>query len=205
MNPDLVELLAPFLENGKMHPGLLRTYSLDAAVPIASNTVEEDSPSLSLLGAQPDHHILATDSFPKFYENGELVISDKVSMLDFSQERDFVARHYTISKPPNALDREAVLSPQGDRVAWLYGIVHIPLGYNKLQSLYAMLHIRLSYTAAIWISKPDGGDLHELGSMPLINAPTLSTECKSSHLRWTPNGKSLSFLYQNNLYIIPAQ
>lgn len=201
----LVELLAPFPENGKMHPGLLRAYSLDAAVPIASNTVEEDSPFLSLLGALPDHHVLATDDFPMFYENGKLFISDKVRMLDFSLERDSVARHYTISRPPNALDREAVLSPQGDRIAWLYGIVHIPLGYNKLQSLYTMLHIRLSYTAAIWISKLDGSSLHELGSIPLKGNMGDTTNPPPSHLRWTTNGNNLSFLYQNNLYIIPAQ
>ncbi len=50
-----------------MKPALLRTYFLNSATPIASNTVEENSSGLLLLGSLPNHHVLAT--YPNFVGN----------------------------------------------------------------------------------------------------------------------------------------
>ncbi len=68
-----------------------------------------------------------------------------------------------------------------------------------------MLHIRRSRAISFWISNPDGSDLHKVGNIPIAEAAKYTASVTvPSDLRWTPNGKNLSFLYENSLYIVPV-
>ena len=202
----LVELVPSYKEKGKVKPALLRTYFLNSATAPASNTVEENATGLLLLGALPNHHVLATDTslwFPTDTQSGN---AGKAQMLDFPPERDSVAHHYTLSKPPDSLNGEAILSPQGTRIAWMFGDIHEPPGYVHLSKLYETLHIRHSRAVSFWISNPDGSDLHKVGNIPIAEAAKYTASVTfPSNLRWTNNGKNVSFLYDNSLYIVPVQ
>ena len=197
-NSAVVELLPPFAEKGKTHPGLLRAYSLESAIPIASTSVDEDSVQLSIIGALSNNHVLVLN-------NAGYLTLKNIELLDFSLERDSVARHYTIPIPTDVIILEAALSPKGEQIAWIFGFEHDPWGINFLRRPYEMLHIYPSYSNAIWISKPDGSGLHEIGSIPFQDGFHNPSNPRLSNLRWTTDNKNLSFLYKNNLYIIPAR
>ena len=53
--------------------------------------------------------------------------------------------------------------------------------------------------ATLWVSKIDGTDKKALGVIQNANSQDTST------LKWTPDGKSLSFLFKSQLYQVSTE
>jgi hypothetical protein len=109
-----------------------------------------------------------------------------------------VAVHaYDISLPIVAAVKGLALSPQEDRLAWM---------------LVTDRH------GAVWISQVDGSQMHllgRLGAYPKIGHLPEGYQIVSSYdrsfayafplqIRWRPDGKRLSFLYEKSLWTVPA-
>ncbi len=91
----------------------------------------------------------------------------------------------------------SVLSPQGDRLAWLIVREYTPPGQRKQRMI------------GLWVSRLDGSGMQEIGHMDYQpnDFGHRGYEPKKEvpqHLRWTPDGKRLSFQYQGALYTVPA-
>ena len=91
---------------------------------------------------------------------------------------------------------EAALSPNGNRVAWLFGYRTGPLGLSILGRLPKYRYAR-STIVGLWISDTNGGGMRLLGN--------LDTDKGSPDvLRWTPDGKRISFICQDAIWTVPA-
>jgi hypothetical protein len=149
-----------------------------------------------LLGVTKTNRILSTDFHPgigppatnvSIYESG--LFPDPSS-----------SREWTLKAPPGTDVRELVLSPQQDRLAWLVYSARVPVITRLLGRVlpsfrkYGRPVLRLS----IFVSKIDGTGLHEVGYQPVGNLGG------PHHLRWAPDGRNLSFLLNNGLYLIPV-
>jgi hypothetical protein len=88
--------------------------------------------------------------------------------------------------PPSiaAID-DMVVSPRCDHVAW-------------------KLFARERPWAGLWVSRLDGSDMHEVGGVPITRPLTL-TDRLFYDIQWRPDGKYLSFVYEDSLYVIPAE
>ncbi|HZT40652.1 MAG TPA: hypothetical protein VFA07_00615 [Chthonomonadaceae bacterium] len=96
-------------------------------------------------------------------------------------------------------DPNPIVSPQGDRLAWLVTGEYIPSRLPWLQRLFGFFGVHRQMMVGLWVSGVDGGDMQEIGHLFFKQNEEIP-----QHLRWTPDGKRLSFLYRSILYTIPA-
>jgi hypothetical protein len=97
------------------------------------------------------------------------------------------------------------LSPPGDRLAWLIHIMAEPSLVQRMLSrwmpwLEARSHIELRTT------KLDGSDVNRIGYIELhYLQPYEDDYAGPGGLRWLPDGRRLSFVYQGGLWTVPVR
>ena len=109
-----------------------------------------------------------------------------------------------VNLPPNADVGAVELSHERDRLFWWLMI-------RKVRPSWLARMFRRYFgqrenpndpdytTEGLWISKPDGSDMHELGSVKAEYAPA---GFEKPH--WLPDGRRISFLYRHGLYVVPV-
>src|SRR5262249_25318985 len=136
-------------------------------------------------------------------KNEAIISRQRGAVVDEFLAVDLTANPPTVKNlpfavPPNADIEEIALSPQGDRLAWKTNT------WNDWRSALSAFTSGQpqgrNIIYAIWVSRLDGSGMRELGSERLTTAGGSPIE----HLRWLPDGKSVSFVYNNALYTIPA-
>lgn len=122
-----------------------------------------------------------------------------------------------ITAPRNAREFEYKLSPKGDRIAWYITYETSEMSDTSLQKwLRRYLPSVLApsgWKSEIWISRIDGTEMRMLGQMASAIMDSnghgqILEDAEVWHLhdlQWLPNGKRLSYTYQNVLYIISAE
>jgi hypothetical protein len=109
-------------------------------------------------------------------------------------------RRYRLSAPAGWQIRNLVLSPGGDRLASLLVTSRV----SPIQALLARLLPRYVPNARpvdvyqLRLSRLDGTHMREIGFQEASSG--LVTQ-----LQWTPDGKHLSFILLNSLYIVPIE
>ena len=101
----------------------------------------------------------------------------------------------TVSSPPGSTLRcGAAVSPSSDRIAWL-------IAKDKKEG---------GTIVSVWVSQLDGSEWHEVGQQEApapdkaFGQHLLKFRAGSpGELQWLPDGKTLSFFYQGDLYTIP--
>ena len=104
-----------------------------------------------------------------------------------------------LPKVKNVLNRSITFSPRCDRVAWLVTYRYDVTGFPLLKQLRARLGDKPHQETAVWVSRLDGSDAHEIGH--LAHKPD---ESRPQQLAWLPGGKQLSFNYKGDLYTVSA-
>ncbi|MBU6400086.1 MAG: hypothetical protein KGS61_07190 [Verrucomicrobia bacterium] len=91
---------------------------------------------------------------------------------------------------------QAQFSPRGDRIAWLFG-------FCNRETLLAYLKRRItgrppvSYKmTAVWVCNADGTALREVARADANKSV--------SDLRWLPDGKHVSVIYRDSLWLVPV-
>jgi hypothetical protein len=153
-----------------------------------------------MLGVTPSNHALIWD------ENDKLVDIDLMSPT-------LPQRVLTLRKPAEGELLDVILSPDGKRLAlrthvnpkhfvfpsWLGWVP--PLLQDSVQPLG---------THIVWTSDLDGSHLREVGREtlsedPLIRSSAYNSDRTFSSFRWLPDGKRLSFMYDEKLWTVSAQ
>ena len=98
--------------------------------------------------------------------------------------------------PANLDVQEVALSPDRTRLAWKFVVKPLPLGIKVTINSSYVRHSAPS-EAGLWTSDLNFNHLHEIGTVD-IRDDQIST------VRWTPDGKSLSFVDDNALYTVPV-
>jgi len=117
---------------------------------------------------------------------------DQYTLDEYQVDANPRRLHHWMPVLPNTVEStENAISPQGNRIAW----VVIPSAENPPTQ------------AALYISRMDGSDLQEVGqlALPSFEEGTGPSFTRFPHeLKWLPDGKHLSFIYQDVLYTVPA-
>jgi hypothetical protein len=96
-------------------------------------------------------------------------------------------QHFTIPAPSGARFHDLVFSPDGTRTAYLVRFVN-------------------PERIGIYISKVDGSRMHSLGVEKRPQREPKTPQLASQvALRWLPDSKRVSFIYQSRLYIVPSR
>jgi len=113
----------------------------------------------------------------------------------------FREQKHTISIPAEAELKECRLSPQGDRVAYLL--------YSDQESPPEKILRRLfhAYTRTkpgrneLWIADLKGGSR----CIGVLKLPSTPDPVQPYSIRWLPDGKRISYLYDGGIWILPVQ
>jgi len=120
-----------------------------------------------------------------------------VSMADYDILNPAASSHFYFQYvPPNMDIQQVRLSPDRSRLAWKFTVKPLPLG---LRATINSNYVRRSspVTAGLWTSDLNCNNLHEVGTVDI-------RDDQITNLRWTPDGKRLSFIDGDTLYTIPA-
>jgi hypothetical protein len=143
-----------------------------------------------LLGFSPDGWAVASRWHPYFEAKKGPV---KVFEFDIKTGKS-PPRVHSIRLPKGARADELVLSRQGDRLAWKFY-------FDRVASDAA--NTKPISTIELWVSKLNGSEMRRIGAQQVKRANNSIYEKDFPYgLCWTPDGKQLSFLYQQALYLI---
>jgi hypothetical protein len=110
--------------------------------------------------------------------------------------------------PKFADNYSTIMSPRGDRIAWVISGTGRKAPSGLLDKFFHFLGKKPVPTAGLWVSKVDGSELHEIGRMEFpwkAKGNTLpSAALRPSLVRWMPDGKHLSFIHDEALYTVPV-
>jgi hypothetical protein len=108
----------------------------------------------------------------------------------------------TVRFPDGARCRNISISPNGDRVAWEFHFTQKSPLVAWLHRLIPRVPAEPQQVFAIWVSRLDGGEMHEVGH--LLSGKEAEDDDSAFGLDWLPGGKRLSFGYDDALYTVPA-
>jgi hypothetical protein len=138
----------------------------------------------------------------------------KIDVIDFSVDGGPARVHeYTVTLPQsanapdenyNSLSRyeEVQLSPRGDRLAWMVRVREDEQSLRQwLAQWLPSLRKAPRKLAELWTSKLDGSDMKIVGYLEMARYANHDPHT----LRWLPNGRSMSFIYEGALWTVPAK
>jgi len=163
----------------------------DLSAPAIPREITMDSPENGLVeGVDSDGSVLVVDLDFR-HDN----IPPKIEQFDLSGAS--ATRKVFAVQPPVGYQSESdvALSPAGDKLAWIFN--------NK----YDIVNADANGTYILCISDTDGSHMQVIGSMQGYLAPkTVNHQLYywPETLRWTPDGKHISFIFRNALYTVPA-
>jgi len=108
---------------------------------------------------------------------------------------------YQIVLPPNKAVWAVAYSPHGDKIAWLLDTEHVSPIAAFMHRFLPSVKVQTDHATACWVCNLDGTDMRKIGS---IQTRPEDLESPLKQLRWLPDGKRLSFLYQDALWTVPA-
>lgn len=108
-------------------------------------------------------------------------------------------RRRPLQSPPGIARAFVALSPRGDRLAWMAQSRNVPPPLEWLHTRFPFLRIPMTHIATLWITKPDGTQPRLLGSERIRPG-----QAPPGPIRWTPEGKRISFVYQDTLWAVPV-
>jgi hypothetical protein len=136
----------------------------------------------------------------------------------YRAEDSIKARYYDCcdeTKPPVPLQRHTLKLPEGaevlekettsnvGQIAYHLQITSTSPFLTWLHRILPFVQVHTTVTEAIWLSRSDGQDFHELGHLPVRLQENTDTD-QMWNLEWLPDDKKLSFTYQNTLYVVPV-
>jgi len=120
-----------------------------------------------------------------------------ISMADYDALSPATSPRFYIQHVPANMDvQQVVLSPDRNRLAWKFTVKPLPLG---LKATINSGYVRRSspVAAGLWVSDLNCNNLREIGTVDI-------RDDQITDLRWTPDGRRLSFIEGAALYTVPA-
>ncbi len=131
----------------------------------------KDSPLNALARVFSHHSREQTDIVMLAHDEALLCTVDGFGELGASAEMAVVAlrrndrplRHAAFTLPSDAILQDMVLNPTGDYVAWVFRRDYVPSVAVLLHRLWPAYRVQPQSRTSLWISRPDGSDLREIG------------------------------------------
>lgn len=176
-------------------------YDIQSHTPLQRLSLLADKPNKMIAS---NNHLLATEptSRPETESNTAVIYAADLNRKTQTSQR------YLIRLPFPAEIWDECFAPQGDKIVW-------PLVQkDSLPPIYGWLHRHISAfnpprapKLSLWVSRIDGSDMHEIGSLALKSSPYGGVDSRDMprDISWNPDGKRISFLYHDGLYAVPVK
>lgn len=107
-------------------------------------------------------------------------------------------RTWLVKLPPHTMAWEGKIAPAGDRVAWLITTEYVDPALAALHRLLPPVKTYAQSRQELWISRLDGTGMQVLGQTPI--GMKNGNQVSVADLRWLPDGRHLSFVYDDALW-----
>ncbi|HLK60450.1 MAG TPA: hypothetical protein VKU00_28065 [Chthonomonadaceae bacterium] len=192
----------------------IRVYDVDTpgqwrSIPIAaSSSLSQPSISYTLFALTENHFLT--------WERTSTRTNDQVILRERDANSTVPLRQYTLTAPGGHRVTQILFSPHGDRILW-------KLSERRQASIISQMIQQVTHKfnagterVSLWVSRLDGSEMHEIGG---VNNPTLLERSGPidletgeyywgppipRQLRWSPDGKRISFTYNRAIWTVPA-
>jgi|SRR5579871_621249 len=108
---------------------------------------------------------------------------------------------------PKDVDRlmDALASPQQTTIIYNLQIARTSDLLTWLHRVVPSVSVKPVITEELWISKSDGQGMREIGHVPGKVDANGDPEDQLNEVQWLPDGKQVSFIYRDMLYVVPAE
>ena len=89
-------------------------------------------------------------------------------------------------------------SPQQQSVFYCVNRSRMPPILDWIHRAFPRFEIKPVLTEELWVSRSDGRGMHEIGHVRIPSDPGRTT---LGDIRWLPDGRKISFVYRNLLYV----
>jgi hypothetical protein len=167
---------------------------------VLPSTPSDIDPIVELLGVSQEGDALVTTWRPGPGETRSFVT------CDFAPVPGAPFKKWAITLGPEvSYSSQRVLSPDKDHIAWKVVCRRSSPFLTMLGRVFSRLRSEPRETAEIWVSRLDGSGMREIGHLNLHLGPNSVGEKTPSEIRWTPDGKKLSYIYKDTLYTVPVE
>ncbi|HZT42437.1 MAG TPA: hypothetical protein VFA07_09605 [Chthonomonadaceae bacterium] len=129
---------------------------------------------------------------------------DKLEILPLNIDKEVSFPHaYALTFPNQVTFINAIASPQGDRIAWETLEHRVPAWSALLHRILPAYKPQELNIFALKVSRLDGSQTQIVGTMEMPPGDQDSNDVPQE-LRWTPDGKRLSFLYHRAIWTVPT-
>jgi len=111
----------------------------------------------------------------------------------------------TLKMPTGAMLRDGALSPQQEALCFEVRSSRTPPLLAWLHRLFPRVSVTSVDTEEMWVSRADGGGMREIGHVLITPTDDYNSSGRLKKLQWLPDGKQISFLYHDTLYVAPAR
>jgi len=132
---------------------------------------------------------------------------ESIEVCEYGVDKTLHLTHKWLVSPPHDTTIGTIanirLSPTGDRIAWLVDSAQVDSGRAALHRLLPFVSVPMQLRQELWISRLDGKGMRLVGQTLLKTRS--GNEVRITDLRWLPNGKRLSFSYEDALWTVSVQ
>jgi hypothetical protein len=169
-------------------------HSLDRPEFSKGKLVFDTTEMRSVQGITPDYRLIASD-----WPGGD---GKQITLYEMGiSSNTMPKRQVKFHAPPETNLVEMTLSPQGDRMAWLFSYDR-SYPFASLLARFLPALKKKTHGVGLWVSRTDGRDLHVIGYQPSEEKQGVLYNVQA--IGWMPDGKRIRFTYKNVLYTVPA-
>ena len=111
---------------------------------------------------------------------------------------------HILQLPVGAKLQSSEASPQQQFLWYHLQTAQTPPFFVWLHRLFPNLSVKPVLTESLWISRPDGKGMQELGYVLTHPDADGDPEDLLGNIQWLPDGKMISFVYHGTLYVLPV-
>ncbi len=107
--------------------------------------------------------------------------------------------------PEEARVQEIAVSPQQKTLLYHLQLKRQPLRLSLAPTGSPKAEIERPAIAALWVSRTDGSEMREIGHLLMPSSGKGFDDAQLKQLQWLPDGKRISFVYQDTLYVVSTE
>ncbi len=135
-----------------------------------------------------------------------ITTSTRVSISELNLASGFSpTRTYSVQIPQGRYACDVITAPRGDQIAWKFAFENHE-GVIDVLSRWLPRFRAPCQTVALYVSSVNGSNMHDLGRMESIDNKSDEVFMREpDYIKWTPDGKHLSFIYRDSLYLVSTE
>lgn len=177
------------------------TNTADPASVVAIDIKPEASPAGTpdhFLGFDRQDRVITTNAY-----RGREIAAD---LFRFPLKPHAKPERWSIKPPPNGYCNDITLSRDGDHIAWMYRVVWEPPYRRFLARWLPFCKSTPDITDELWVSRLDGSQMRRIGAIDQgHDVNILPVYTGPEQLRWSPDGRRISFVYNKGVYVIEVK